>query len=106
MTVLPTYHKKKNPPAKKTIHSTSQHSPNITSSILDGISFGAGSSIGHNIINKISSHFSDNEKTESKCEDFLKKIEDCKNNYGNFKQELSNDVCLDLLKEYENCKNK
>ena len=39
-------------------------------------------------------------------EDFLKKIEDCKNNYGNFKQELSNDVCLDLLKEYENCKNK
>jgi len=121
MTVLPTYHKKRKnpPPAKKstpsTTPSTQSSTSSFTSTILEGISFGAGSAIGHNIINKFSTIFS-NEKVEivekenkietkkPNCEDFLKKFEDCKKNYDNFKQDWNHDTCLDLFTEYENCK--
>jgi len=115
MTVLPTYYKKKNPPppetkskkSKKIESSIPPSSPSLTSSILEGISFGAGSSIGHNIINKLSWYFTTekNEKNEKiNCEDFFKKFEDCKKNYGNFKKEWNTDACIDILTEYEDCK--
>jgi len=52
MTNLPA-HKRKNPPPAK----TQSNNSGITSTLIDGIMFGAGSSIGHSIINKISGFF-------------------------------------------------
>ena len=46
MTNLPA-HKRKNPPPAKT------QSNCIASTLIDGITFGAGSSLGHTVINKI-----------------------------------------------------
>ena len=55
MTNLPA-HKRKNPPPAKTKRETIPQSNSsgggIASTLIDGITFGAGSSIGHSIINK------------------------------------------------------
>jgi hypothetical protein len=85
MTNLPV-HKRKNPPPAKT------QSNGIASTLIDGIMFGAGSSIGHSIINKISGLFS----SEDKCSKILDNFNECKKNYNN--------DCMDFFLEYEKCK--
>ncbi len=67
---------------------------NITNSIIEGMSFGTGSAIGHNIVNKISNYLW-TENKENNCEEFLKKFENCKNNYGN---------CEDIFNQYYDCR--
>lgn len=69
---------------------------NITNSIIEGMSFGTGSAIGHNIVNKISNYLR-TENKENNCEEFLKKFENCKNNYGN---------CEDIFNQYDECRKK
>ena len=86
MTNLPAHKRKNPPPAAKT------QSNGITSTLIDGITFGAGSSIGHSIINKISGLFS----SEDKCSKILHNFNECKKNYNN--------DCMDIFLEYEKCK--
>jgi len=93
MTNLPA-HKRKNPPPAKTTQSNG-----ITSTLIDGITFGAGSSIGHSMINKISGLFSSENK--DKCSEILHNFNECKKNYGN---SLNNNDCMDIFLDYEKCK--
>jgi len=95
MTNLPA-HKRKNPPPAKT---TQSNGNGIASTLIDGITFGAGSSIGHSIINKISGLFS----SEDKCSKILDKFNECKKNYGN-NDAWNNDACMDIFLDYEKCK--
>ena len=92
MTNLPA-HKRKNPPPVK----IKTQSNGIASTLIDGITFGAGSSIGHSMINKISGLFS----SEDKCSEILHNFNECKKNYGN---KESNDACMDIFLDYEKCK--
>ena len=64
------------------------------------IVFGIGSSLGNNITNKIASYFQKNDE----CSDIMKKIEDCKNNYGNVKESWHSDSCISIFEQYEKCK--
>ncbi len=93
----------KNPPPPSSNQTQSIFS-NVTSTILEGMSFGTGSAIAHNAVNKISSYiFSENK--QQNCEDFLLKFENCKNSYGN-SYENSNkiDNCSEIFTEYEKCR--
>jgi len=90
MTNLPA-HKRKNPPPAKT---TQSNSSGIASTLIDGITFGAGSSIGHSMINKISGLFSEKDK----CSEILHNFNECKKNSWN------NDACMDIFSDYEKCK--
>ena len=86
----------KQPPLPKNIPQTSNQTSfsNITSSILEGMSFGTGSAIGHNIVNNVSNYFKYNQPS---CEEFLQKFENCKNNYGSTN---SIDNCSDIINDY------
>jgi ethanolamine ammonia-lyase large subunit len=97
MTNLPA-HKRKNPPPAKTTQSNGNGN-GIASTLIDGITFGAGSSIGHSIINKISGLFS----SEDKCSKILDNFNECKKNYGN-KDSWNNDDCMNIFLDYEKCK--
>ena len=90
-------HKSKNPPPAKI--ATTQ-SNGIASTLIDGITFGVGSSIGHSMINKISGLFS----SEDKCSEILNNLNECKNNYGNKESWNNNDSCMDIFLDYEKCK--
>jgi len=92
MTNLPA-HKRKNPPPAKI--KTQSNSNGIASTLIDGITFGAGSSIGHSMI-KISGIFSSENK--DKCSEILHNFNDCKKNYGN---SGNNDDCMDIFSDYE-----
>lgn len=85
----PPQQRKNPPPAKK--HNTTVNN-NIVGSLIDGITFGAGSSIGHSIVNKMSSYFS--HSNDNNCSELLKKLEECKK---------INSDCSELLSEYEKC---
>jgi hypothetical protein len=93
MTNLPARKRKNPPPALK----TQSNGNGIASTLIDGITFGAGSSIGHSIINKISGLFS----SEDKCSKILDNFNDCKKNYGNDDAWIH---CMDVFLEYEKCK--
>ncbi len=100
MTVSPIMTSRKNPPpAKKSDKNQNNNvnSSSILGSLIDGATFGAGSSIGHGIINKVSSYFS-NDKKEN-CSELYKKFEECKNDYN-----LDSNKCSEILLEYEKCK--
>jgi hypothetical protein len=97
MTNLPA-NKRKNPPPPPSKIKT--QSSGISSTLIDGITFGAGSAIGHSMINKISGLFS----SEDKCSKILNSFNDCKKNYGNNKELLNNDACMDIFSDYEKCK--
>ena len=89
MTNLPA-HKRKNPPSAK----TQSNNSGITSTLIDGIMFGAGSSIGHSIINKISGFFL---SEDDKCSKILHNFYQCKKNYNN--------DCMEIFFDYEkNCR--
>jgi len=92
MTNLPAHKRKNPPPPAKTTQSNG-----IASTLIDGITFGAGSSIGHSMINKISGIFS----SEDKCSKILDNFNVCKKNYGN---SGNNDNCMDIFLDYEKCK--
>jgi hypothetical protein len=94
MTNLPA-HKRKNPPPAKT------QSNGITSALIDGITFGVGSSIGNTVINKIFGIFSSENK--DKCSEILHNFNECNKNYGN---SLNNDSCMDIFSDYEKCKSR
>ncbi len=104
--LLPTQNKvKKNqnkppPPSSKNSNQTQSIFSSVTSTILEGMSFGTGSAIAHNAVNKISSYFS-SENKQQKCEDFLLKFENCKNSYGNTN---NTDNCSEIFTEYEKCR--
>lgn len=95
MTNLPA-HKRKNPPPAKI--KTESNGNGIASTLIDGITFGAGSSIGHSMINKISGLFS---SEKDKCSEILHNFNECKKNYGN---SWNNDACMDIFSDYEKCK--
>lgn len=97
MTNLPA-NKRKNPPPPSSKIKT--QSSGIASTLIDGITFGAGSSIGHSMINKISGLFS----SEDKCSEILHNFNECKKNYGNNKESWNNDACMEILSDYEKCK--
>jgi hypothetical protein len=87
------------PPAKKTISKNNSVTlqstfSNITNSIIEGMSFGTGSAIGHTFVNKVSNYLL-TENKKPNCEEFLKKFEYCKNNH---------DTCEDLFNQYEDCR--
>lgn len=91
-------HRKFPPPAKKTISKNSDTLQstfsNITNSVIEGMSFGTGSAIGHTIVNKVSNYlWTENKKNN--CEEFLKKFEYCKNNYH---------TCEDIFNQYDECR--
>ena len=96
MTNLPA-HKRKNPPPAKTQSNGNGNGNGIASTLIDGITFGVGSSIGHSMINKISGIFS----SEDKCSKILDNFNECKKNYGN---SGNNDDCMDIFSDYEKCK--
>lgn len=96
MTNLPIQKRKNPPPAK--IKATQTNG--ITSALIDGVVFGAGSSIGHSMINKISGLFS----SEDKCSEILHNFNECKKTYGNNKESGNNDSCMDIFLDYEKCK--
>ena len=98
MTNLPA-HKRKNPPPAKTQSNGNGNGNGIASTLIDGITFGAGSSIGHSMINKISGIFS----SEDKCTEILHNFNECKKNYRN-KESWNNDACTDIFLDYEKCK--
>jgi hypothetical protein len=98
MTNLPA-RKRKNPPPPAV--KTQSNGNGIASTLIDGITFGAGSSIGHSIINKISGLFS---SEDDKCSKILDNFNDCKKNYGNNKESWNNDACMDIFLDYEKCK--
>ena len=89
-------HKRKNPPPAKI--ATTQ-SNGITSTLIDSIIFGAGSSIGHSMVNKVSCLFS----SEDACSKILHNFNECKKNYGN-KESWNDDSCMDIFSDYEKCK--
>jgi hypothetical protein len=95
MTNLPAQKRKNPPPAKIKTAQTN----GIASTLIDGVVFGAGSSIGHSMINKISGLFS----SEDKCSEILHNFNECKKKYGN-KDSWNNDSCMDILSDYEKCK--
>ncbi len=104
MTVSPIMTSRKNPPPAKKSDVKNNKNNNVNNnsmlgSLIDGVTFGAGSSIGHGIINKVSSYFS-NDKKEN-CSGLYKKFEECKNDYN-----LDTNKCSEILLEYEKCKNK
>jgi hypothetical protein len=95
------YSRKNPPPAKKRNENnktplSSTTSNGLLGSLIDGVTFGAGSSIGHGIVNKFSSYFQ-SDKKES-CSEILKKFEECKNSYN-----TNVDICEKILVEYEQC---
>ena len=96
MTNLPAQKRKNPPPAKI---KTAQTNGIASSTLIDGVVFGAGSSIGHSMINKISGLFS----SVDKCSEILHNLNECKKNYGN-KDSWNNDSCIDILLDYEKCK--
>ena len=99
---LPT-HKRKNPPPAKT--QSNSNGNGIASTLIDGITFGAGSSIGHSMINKISGLFSSEDSSKkNKCSEILHNFNECKKNYGNVKESWNNDACMDIFLDYEKCK--
>jgi hypothetical protein len=110
MTVSPiTISRKNPPPAKKSDKNKNQNinnnvnSSSVLGSLIDGVTFGAGSSIGHGIVNKVSSYFSsDKYETTDKpknCDEIIKKFEECKNNY-----DIDMNKCSEILSIYEKCK--
>jgi hypothetical protein len=108
MTNLPA-HKRKNPPPAKTKRETIPQSNSsgggIASTLIDGITFGAGSSIGHSIINKISGLFSSEDSNKKDdCSEILHNFNECKKNYGNVKESWNNDACMDIFLDYEKCR--
>ena len=90
-------HKIKNPPPAKIKRTQSSNSGGIASTLIDGITFGAGSSIGNNMINKISGLFPSENK--DKCSEILNNFNECKN-----KESWNNDACMDIFLDYEKCK--
>lgn len=96
MTNLPANKRKNPPPAKK----IKTNNDGIASTLIDGVVFGAGSSIGHSMINKISGLFS----SEDKCSEILNNLNECKKNYGNKESWNNNDSCMDIFLDYEKCK--
>ena len=105
--LLPTQNKVKktekkveNKPLPSSSNKTQSIFSNVTSTILEGMSFGTGSAIGHTVVNKISSYFSSENKRQN-CEDFLLKFENCKNNYGNTN---NTDNCSEIFTQYEKCR--
>ena len=107
MTTLPS-HKRKNPPPAKISKKTSTQSSSgegIASTLIDGITFGAGSSIGHSIINKISGVFLDEKNNKKQdCSEILHNFKECNKNYDNFKESWNKDACMDIFLDYEKCK--
>jgi len=92
--------KRKIPPPVKP---TNQSSSNMFNILSEGITFGIGSSIGHNIINKFASIFSSS--SPNNCDELLRKINECKkNNYGIDKDTWMNDACFDIYEEFIKCK--
>lgn len=85
---------KSSPPPAKTKKSSPvpTSTSNITSSLVEGITFGIGSSVGHNIINSISGYFSKSNKPD--CSEILKKLNECRD---------KNSDCSVLFAEYESC---
>jgi hypothetical protein len=107
MTNLPSHKRKNSPPPKIGTKTPTQASNNggIASTLVDGITFGAGSSIGHSIINKISGLFSiENNNKKQDCSEILNNFNECKKNYGNVKESWNKDACMDIFEDYEKCK--
>jgi hypothetical protein len=92
--------KRKIPPPVKP---TNQSSTSMFNILSEGITFGIGSSIGHNIVNKFSSFFSSS-SSPNNCDELLRKINECKNNYGIAKESWMNDACFDIYEEFIKCK--
>jgi hypothetical protein len=107
MTNLPSHKRKNSPPPAKISTKTTQSSSDggIASTVIDGIAFGAGSSIGHSMINKISELFSsENKNKKQDCSEILHNFNECKKNYGNVKESWNKDACMDIFFDYEKCK--
>ena len=107
MTNLPSHKRKNSPPAKISTKTSTQSisGGGITSTLIDGITFGAGSSIGHSMVNKISGLFSsENNNKKEDCSEILYNFNECKKNYGNVKESWNKDACMDIFLDYEKCK--
>ena len=96
------------PPAKIGTKTSTQDSNNggaIALTLIDCITFGAGSSIGHSIINKISELFSkENNNKKQDCSEILNNFNECNKNYDNVKESWNKDACMDIFVDYEKCK--
>ncbi len=80
--------------------------PSFFSSMMEGFSFGTGSAIAHNTINRIFSSISPlpsyiSTSSSKSCESFHKSLQECLQNHNQDK-----DICKEALKEFEACKEK
>ena len=89
---MPATRKKTPPPPAKQLPSVYQEpvkTPSLGNTLLQGISLGVGSSIGHKIVNGIFDRPKTNEKLENKDNDLLSKYHECiKNSNGTFQEKM------------------
>jgi hypothetical protein len=95
-------------PPNKPISSKSDILSNMGSTVAQGFSFGIGSSIAHNGINKLFNKDSDDDKTvnvieenTNHCKNLLDLYIKCYNNNST----IDDDKCNDIFELYDNCNN-
>jgi hypothetical protein len=90
-------------PPPLSIPSTSSGGGGFLATMMNGFSFGTGSSIGNNVVNRLFSSSpspSPSSSSTQDCKDLFKNLEEC--------LQTSEDVrvCQKVLKDYEACKNR